>query len=174
MNDLSELKAKVAKSVSSKAKESSSYLESTNAKLAIKVIEELAMHGSVRKAANECGVNKKTISRICRDHKAVLGDWREYAAGESFLLKQRSQALLHRKMDMMEDDDEQVKKTNIRDLAQAASMMTESYMAAMGEGPKAVVVNVGPSIEDVQKHLEDIKAKIARSVEERRAQSINI
>jgi hypothetical protein len=47
-------------------------------------------------------------------------------------------------------------------------------MAAMGEGPKALVVNVGPSIEDVQKHLEDIKAKIAASVAERRAQAINV
>jgi hypothetical protein len=174
MSSLSQLKRSVAKSVAIKAATHGSSIEATNAAVAIKVIEELAMHGSVRKAASECGVDKKTVARICRDHKAVLGDWREYAAGESFLLKQRSQALLHRKMDMMEDDDEQVKKTNIRDLAQAASMMGESYMAAMGEGPKALVVNVGPSIEDVQKHLEDIKAKIAASVAERRAQAINV
>jgi ElaB/YqjD/DUF883 family membrane-anchored ribosome-binding protein len=96
------------------------------------------------------------------DHRNVIADWREHAAGESFMLKQRTQALMHRKLDMMEDDEEQVKKTNIRDIAQAANMMGESYMNAMGAGPKAgIVVNVGPTMEDVQKHFAELRARIA-------------
>jgi len=82
---------------------------------------------------------------------------------------------MHKKMDLMEDDEEQVKKTNLRDFAQAASMMSENYLVAMGEGPKtAVTVNMGPTVEDVAKHLQEIREKIQRQMAEKKAQAINI
>jgi hypothetical protein len=78
-------------------------------------------------------------------------------------------------MDSMEEDEEQIRKTNLRDFAQAASMLGENYLVAMGEGPKqAVTVNIGPTVEDVAKHLAEIKEKIRRQMAEKKAEAINV
>jgi len=53
--------------------------------------------------------------------------------------------------------------------------MSENYLVAMGEGPKAAVtVNLGPTVEDVAKHLQEIREKIQRQMAEKKAQAINI
>lgn len=156
------LRKQVSKSIKEKAMNTDSQiLEKVDPKLALKIIEEYSNTGSPRKVSAKFGVDRKTVQRIARDHREVIGTWREYAAGEAFLLKARSQALLHRKFDMMEDDEEQVKKTNIRDIAQAVSLISESYQNSIGEGPKTgVTVNVGPTIEDVQRHFEELREKL--------------
>lgn len=159
---MKQLRKQVAKSIKDKAMGATNRLiEKNDPKLALQIIEEYSNTGSPRHVSQKFGVDKMTVQRIARDHKEVIGTWREYAAGEAFLLKARSQALLHRKFDMMEDDEEQVKKTNIRDIAQAVSLMSEGYQNSIGEGPKAgITVNVGPTFEDVQRHLEELRAKI--------------
>jgi ElaB/YqjD/DUF883 family membrane-anchored ribosome-binding protein len=172
---LKELRKKVVKSVASVARVSAQTIEAKDPQLAIKILETLSLTGSIKKTEKECGVSREALKRMCRAHKEIIGDWREYAAGEAFLLKERVQSLLHKKMDSMEDDEEQIKKTNLRDFAHAASMLGESYFVAMGEGPKAAVtVNLGPTVEDVAKHLQEIREKIQRQMAEKKAQAINV
>ena len=172
---LTELRKKVVKSVASVARVSAQTIEAKDPQLAIKILETLSLTGSIKKTEKECGVSREALKRMCRAHKEIIGDWREYAAGEAFLLKERVQALMHKKMDSMEEDEEQIKKTNLRDFAQAASMLGENYLVAMGEGPKqAVTVQIGPTVEDVAKHLQEIKEKIQRQMAEKKAQAINI
>lgn len=172
---IKELRKKVVKSVAAVARVSAQTIEAKDPKLAIKVLETLSLTGSLRKTEKECGVSREALKRMCKAHKEVIGDWREYAAGEAFLLKERVQALMHKKMDLMEDDEEQVKKTNLRDFAQAASMMGENYLVAMGEGPKTnVTVNVGPTVEDMAKHLAELREKIRLKSLEKRAEAINV
>jgi hypothetical protein len=172
---LKTLKRKVVKSVAAVARENAQTIEAKDPQLAIKVLETLSLTGSVKKTEKECGVSREALKRMCRAHKEVIGDWREYAAGEAFLLKERVQALMHKKMDLMEDDEEQVKKTNLRDFAHAASMLSENYLVAMGEGPKtAVTVNMGPTVEDVAKHLQEIREKISRQMAEKKAEAISV
>ena len=172
---MKELRKKVVKSVAAVARVSAQTIEAKDPKLAIKVLETLSLTGSMKKTEKECGVSREALKRMCRAHKEVIGDWREYAAGEAFLLKERVQALMHKKMDSMEEDDEQIRKTNLRDFAQAASMLGENYLVAMGEGPKqAVTVNIGPTVEDVAKHLQEIREKIQRQIAEKKAQAINV
>jgi hypothetical protein len=172
---MKELRKKVVKSVASVARVSAQTIEAKDPKLAIKVLETLSLTGSIKKTEKECGVSREALKRMCRAHKEVIGDWREYAAGEAFLLKERVQALMHKKMDLMEDDEEQVKKTNLRDFAQAASMMGENYLVAMGDGPKnAVTVNIGPTVEDMAKYLAELKEKIRLKSLEKKAEAINV
>lgn len=172
---MKELRKKVVKSVAAVARVSAQTIEAKDPKLAIKVLETLSLTGSIRKTEKECNVSREALKRMCKAHKEVIGDWREYAAGEAFLLKERVQALMHKKMDLMEDDEEQVKKTNLRDFAQAASMMSENYLVAMGEGPKnAVTVNIGPTVEDVARHLQEIREKIQRQMAEKKAEAISV
>ncbi len=172
---MKELRKKVVKSVAAVARVSAQTIEAKDPKLAIKVLETLSLTGSMKKTEKECGVSREALKRMCRAHKEVIGDWREYAAGEAFLLKERVQALMHKKMDSMEEDEEQIRKTNLRDFAQAASMLGENYLVAMGEGPKqAVTVNIGPTVEDVAKHLAEIKEKIRRQMSEKKAEAINV
>jgi len=172
---MKELRKRVVKSVAAVARVSAQTIEAKDPKLAIKILETLSLTGSIKKTEKECGVSREALKRMCKAHKEIIGDWREWAAGEAFLLKERVQALMHKKMDLMEDDEEQVKKTNLRDFAQAASMMSENYLVAMGEGPKAAVtVNLGPTVEDVAKHLQEIREKIQRQMAEKKAQAINI
>lgn len=151
----------VARSIAEVGGKDHRMIENIQPEKARDVIEFIAMGGRMRDVVSKFSIDAKTVRRIHSDHREVITMFREYNAGESFLLKQRTQALMHKKLDMMEDDDEQVKKTNLRDIAQAASMMGESYMNAMGEGPKAgITVNVGPSLEDVQRHFAELRAKI--------------
>ena len=172
---MKELRKKVVKSVASVARVSAQTIEAKDPQLAIKVLETLSLTGSIRKTEKECNVSREALKRMCKAHKEVIGDWREYAAGEAFLLKERVQALMHKKMDLMEDDEEQVKKTNLRDFAQAASMMGENYLVAMGEGPKnAVTVNLGPTVEDMAKYLAELKEKIRLKSLEKKAEAINV
>ena len=172
---MKELRKKVVKSVASVARVSAQTIEAKDPKLAIKVLETLSLTGSIRKTEKECNVSREALKRMCKAHKEVIGDWREYAAGEAFLLKERVQALMHKKMDLMEDDEEQVKKTNLRDFAQAASMMGENYLVAMGDGPKnAVTVNIGPTVEDMAKYLAELKEKIRLKSLEKKAEAINV
>ena len=172
---MKELRKKVVKSVAAVARVSAQTIEAKNPQLAIKVLETLSLTGSLRKTEKECDVSRVALKRMCKAHKEVIGDWREYAAGEAFLLKERVQALMHKKMDLMEDDEEQVKKTNLRDFAQAASMMGENYLVAMGDGPKnAVTVNIGPTVEDMAKYLAELKEKIRLKSLEKKAEAINV
>ena len=172
---MKELRKKVVKSVAAVARVSAQTIEAKDPKLAIKVLETLSLTGSMKKTEKECAGSREALKRMCRAHKEVIGDWREYAAEEPFLLKERVQALMHKKMDSMEEDEEQIKKTNLRDFAQAASMLGENYLVAMGEGPKqAVTVNIGPTVEDVAKHLQEIREKIQRQMAEKKAQAINV
>jgi hypothetical protein len=158
---LKKVRKATAKSIATIGNKDHRLIENHSPEKARDVIEFIAMGGRIRDAVNKFEIDPKTIRRIHSDHRDVIGLFREYNAGEAFLLKQRTQALMHKKLDMMEDDEEQVKKTNLRDIAQAASMMGESYQNAIGEGAnKAVTINVGPTFEDVQRHLAELRAKI--------------
>ena len=160
-----ELQEKMAESIVAAGEKHSLRLERTNPERAMEVLEHYALGGSMRKTMAAFGVSKDALRRMAWDHKEVLKDWRKYAAGEAFLLKTRVQDLMQVKMDRMEEDESQIDKTNLRDFAQAVSMMNETYMAAMGEGQKigvGVTVNVGPTFEDVQRHLQELREKIAR------------
>lgn len=158
---LKQVQKSVAKSIRSVGGMHNNRMEVTDPDKARGIIEYIAMGGKLGDAAKKFDVDLKTIYRVHQDHREVIGLFREYNAGEAFLLKQRTQAMMHKKMDMMENDEEQIKKTNLRDFAQAASMMNEGYQNAIGEGAKAAVtINVGPTFEDVQRHLEEIRAKV--------------
>ena len=78
---MKELRKKVVKSVAAVARVSAQTIEAKDPKLAIKVLETLSLTGSMKKTEKECGVSREALKRMCRAHKEVIGDWREYAAG---------------------------------------------------------------------------------------------
>jgi hypothetical protein len=66
--------------------------------------------------------------------------------------------LVRKKMEMMADDDDQLKKANLKDLGIAAVMFQERALQAL-EGNKVIVEHRGnkPSLEDAMKAIEEAR-----------------
>jgi len=159
---MEEFSKKVAVAVTEKGLASPLSLESVKPEVAMEMIVMFSRGYSRTRVHRETGVHLETAEKVMMAHKDLIKEGREMLAAKMMMLQVRTAELMHRKIDRMLEDESQIDKTNIRDFAQATSMMGESYLNAVGEGPKVgVTVQIGPTFEDVQKHLEMIRAKIA-------------
>jgi hypothetical protein len=75
---------------------------------------------------------------------------------------------------MMEDDPEQIAKTNVRDLVQSVSMLGEGYMAAIGENKVVIEHRTGPSVSDAQAAILLAKERAKAKIEEAKRNAIDV
>lgn len=123
------------------------------------VLEAIARGMTQRECVEKFSMNKGTIKDLARRHRDVIKDWRELLSGHAFMDLQRARTVLNMKWDMMEDDPEQIAKTNVRDLVQSVSMLGEGYLSAVGESKPTVQINMGVSLGDAIKAIHDAKQR---------------
>jgi len=155
---------KIAKAVSAAGSVAKRTVERCDPAKAVEVIEELGRGATVRQIAAKYELDRATIERMAKRHRSLIVEIREFISGHAFMDLQRGRGILNRKFDMMEDDPEQIAKTNIRDLAQTVSMLGEGYVASIGENRSTVVVEMGPSVADAMAAIIAAKERAKRKL----------
>jgi len=163
---------KIARAVAQEASKGTVAVENKNPQMAVEILEALARGDTVRKISARYELDHATVQRMAKRHRETILDVKELIAGHAYMDLQRGRSILNKKWDMMEDDPEQIAKTNVRDLVQSVSMLGEGYMSAVGENKVIVEHRSGPTLEDFAKHLEAVKERA--SAKARGEEAINI
>ena len=98
------------------------------------------------------------MSGLRARHEVALDVRRKQLATDGFEMAEGARFLVRKKMEMMADDDDQLKKANLKDLGIAAVMFQERALQAL-EGNKVIVEHRGnkPSLEDAMKAIEEAR-----------------
>ena len=166
--------SKIAKAVALKGSEPTPTIEKKNPQMAVEILEGLARGATGRQLAAKYQIDLGTIQRMARRHRETITDVKELIAGHAYMDLQRGRAILNQKWDMMEDDPEQIAKTNVRDLVQSVSMLGEGYMAAIGENKVVIEHRTGPSVSDAQAAILLAKERAKAKIEEAKRNAIDV
>jgi hypothetical protein len=108
--------------------------------------------------ADATGLSFSALSGLRARHEVPLEVRRRQLATDGFEMAEGARFLVRKKMEMMADDDDQIKKANLKDLGIAAVMFQERALQAL-EGNKVIVEHRGnkPSLEDAMKAIEEAR-----------------
>jgi thiazole synthase ThiGH ThiG subunit len=108
--------------------------------------------------ADATGLSFSALSGLRARHEVALDVRRKQLATDGFEMAEGARFLVRKKMEMMADDDDQLKKANLKDLGIAAVMFQERALQAL-EGNKVIVEHRGnkPSLEDAMKAIEEAR-----------------
>ena len=121
-------------------------------------LEMLAGGHMYNDVADATGLSFSALSGLRARHEVALDVRRKQLATDGFEMAEGARFLVRKKMEMMADDDDQLKKANLKDLGIAAVMFQERALQAL-EGNKVIVEHRGnkPSLEDAMKAIEEAR-----------------
>ena len=121
-------------------------------------LEMLAEGHTYNDVADATGLSFSALSGLRARHEVALDVRRKQLATDGFEMAEGARFLVRKKMEMMADDDDQLKKANLKDLGIAAVMFQERALQAI-EGNKVIVEHRGskPSLEDAMKAIAEAK-----------------
>ena len=125
---------------------------------AVLALEMLAEGHTYNDVADATGLSFSALSGLRARHETPLEIRRKQLATDGFEMAEGARFLVRKKMEMMADDDDQLKKANLKDLGIAAVMFQERALQAL-EGNKVIVEHRGnkPSLEDAMKAIEEAR-----------------
>ena len=125
---------------------------------AVLALEMLAEGHTYNDVADATGLSFSALSGLRARHEVPLEVRRRQLATDGFEMAEGARFLVRKKMEMMADDDDQIKKANLKDLGIAAVMFQERALQAL-EGNKVIVEHRGnkPSLEDAMKAIEEAR-----------------
>jgi hypothetical protein len=156
-----ENKVKIAKSIAQYANKTGNFLERRDPELSAKVLDMLADGESFTAIAKKTNLGWETIGRLRARHKVALEERRAMLAEDALDIAEGLRLLQKKKMEMLATDDEQLARTNIRDLTLPWGIANDKYLAAMGENKVTIEhKTAAPSLEDAMKAIEEARAKL--------------
>jgi hypothetical protein len=125
---------------------------------AVLALEMLATGHTYNDIADATGLSFSALSGLRARHEMPLEVRRKQLATDGFEMAEGARFLVRKKMEMLADDDDQLKKTNLKDLGIAAVMFQERALQAL-EGNKIVVEHRGskPSLEDAMNAIAEAR-----------------
>lgn len=128
-----------------------------------RALEKIADGVPFNQIIREEGIGWHTLVGLRARHKAFLDKRREYIAQDTLELMEGMRLIQHEKIRMLAQDENALKRVNIRDLAMAYGMFADKFFMAT-EGNKVVVEHRSgaPSIEDAKKAIEAARAKLRK------------
>lgn len=126
----------------------------------------LAEGGMTQKAiCAELGLYGAELSRLARHHAGSLAAAFEHTrkdlAARYLHIAKRSAELMERKIDRLEDSDEQLDAVSIKDIALTIGIVHDKGMAAAGVATTVIEHRSGPSLDDAIKAIAEARAKVA-------------
>lgn len=142
---------------------SNNTLERQDPVRATRALEKIADGVPFRQIIREEGVSWNVLVGLRARHKPFLDKRREYIAQDTLELMEGMRLIQHEKIRMLAEDEQALKRVNIRDLAMAYGMFADKFFMAT-EGNKVVVEHRSgaPSIEDAKKAIEAARAKLKK------------
>lgn len=95
------------------------------------------------------GLGFTAITGLRSRHEEVIEVRRRQLAADGFEMAEGARLLVKKRMEMLAEDEDQLKKTNVKDLALTYAVLQDKGMQALGEAKTIVEHRAGrPSIED--------------------------
>jgi hypothetical protein len=165
MSDDSKITRKeVAQSIVEAAQVHPSRIECQDPAKAARVLEKIAEGLPWKQIMREEGVAWNTLVVLRSRHKSLLDKRKEIIAQDAMALIEGIRMLQHEKLRMLAEDENALKRVNIRDLAMSYGLYADKFFMAT-DGNKVVVEHKSgaPSIEDARKAIEEARAKARAS-----------
>ena len=126
----------------------------------IRAIDMLAAGESTRKIRRETGFGHDVMVRLKYDHKDAIEVRRLKAADEAEKLAGRYALLGEEKADLLERDEDALKKTNPKDIALSYAIYRDKSSALRGEATTVVAHKRDVSLEDARAAIEAAQKRI--------------
>lgn len=153
----------LAQSIALAASKGNSIERSDPAKAA-RVLEMIADNVPWRQIMERESVGWYTLVGLRARHAALVDKRREMIAQDTLELMEGMRFIQHEKIKMLAEDENALRRVNIRDLAMAYGMFADKFFMAT-DGNKVVVEHRSgaPSIEDAKRAIEAARAKMRKA-----------
>jgi hypothetical protein len=127
---------------------------------AMVVLERLARGDSLSRIRREEGVSGATIARMRLAHREALNERKMQAARDAEYMAERYRLLADERVEQLENDPEQLKKVNPKDLALGYGILTDKSAQLRGDATAVVEHKKGYSLEDAMAMIEQARKKV--------------
>lgn len=141
-------------------------LELTNPGKAALILEMLARRDSTNKIMKATGCSCTMVRKLRWRHGETLESRRKEMAQKMALAAEETTELYFKKLEMLDDNDEMLAATSLKDLALSNAIFTDKAMALSGMATVTIEHRKGPSIEDAQAAIAEARAKVAQRAQE--------
>ena len=141
-------------------------LERTDPPKAVKILMMLEEFASTREISAACHTNNNTIFRIRARHSEGMQERREEFSRRFSVITEMASDALAKKLNMILEDDEELKKTPMKDIA--LTMAISADKAAQADGMPTVTIEhrKGASIGDAMAAITEARARVAGKIRE--------
>lgn len=142
-------------------------IENQDPERAAKALAMLAAGTPLIQIHRALKMDRSAIRSLRWRHKETLETRRKEFAKKFAMGAEALVDLTFKKIEQIEDDDDMLAATSMKDLALGAAIFTDKAMALSGMASTVIEHRRGPSIEDAQKAIAEARARIAnRATEE--------
>lgn len=126
--------------------------------LACEMLAEGKGYDEIREAT---GLGFTAITGLRSRHEEVIEVRRRQLAADGFEMAEGARLLVKKRMEMLADDEDQLKKTNIKDITLAYAVLQDKGLQALGEARTIVEHRAGrPSIEDALAAIKEARKSV--------------
>ena len=152
-------KGVIAKSVQDAGIDDRRYVEAKKPKEAVRALEMIADGASYLSIMDETGLGWEGLIALKHRHAGALDKRRQQLANDGFLQTEKIRYIADKKLNMLAEDDDALRKVSIKDLILAGAISQDKSFDAMGEGTKVTVEHKGgqPSIADAMKMIQEAR-----------------
>lgn len=120
----------------------------------------------VKDVEKRTGVCANTQRRILRQHPEVVEKLQKLAATEHMILAERYLEMQHKKLDQIDEDEEELKKVSLRDLAIGGAINVDKSLGLSGKAAMIIEHRKGLTIEDAQAAIAAAREEAQRRLRE--------
>jgi hypothetical protein len=144
-----------------------SVVEEKNPAKAALALDLMAEGKSLRSIGKKTGLGLHDLTALRSRHVGALAERKREIAQGALQGLEASRMLAMEKMQMIADDEEELKKTNLRDVMVAYGIFNDKFRDATGESNKMThdVRVIGTTLEDAHKFIEAAKEKARKRKE---------
>jgi hypothetical protein len=157
-------KGVLAKSVQDTSVSDRRFVEAKKPKETVLALEMIANGDPYRSIEESTGLGWEAIVGIKTRHAGALEQRRKQLANDGFLQVEKLRYVFDKKIDMLADDEDALRKVNIKDIVISQAVMQDKAFSAIGEGNRVTVEHKSgqPSIADAMKVIADARAALQK------------
>lgn len=135
-------------------------LEKQHPEKVVKILMMIEESASYREIAEATNCNSNTISRIRHAYSDTILERRKEFSRRFATVSEMASDLMMKKMSRLNDNDDELMKTPLKDLALAMAIATDKGSQMDGMPSQTIDVRRGVSFEDALKFQEEVKRKL--------------
>ena len=137
--------------------------ESKRPKEAVLALERLCQGWTFEEIRKETGLSFNAISSLKARNEVAMDVRRQQLAADGFEIAEKMRLLIAQKAEMLANDEEAMKKVNIRDLVLPYGIAMDKALQSLGEAKVVIEHRSGkPSLEDAVAAINAAKASLVK------------